>query len=229
MPKRSNTFQEAIYLVQKHLADEATVTESKEHPDAVTGALREVDVCVESDVAGHRVVVSIECRGHIRAQTVGWIEEMHTKHQRLPTNLLVLASSSGFTREALRVAEVYGIVTVAPDEIATEFGRRFQELFDKLWVKTLRASPKRVRLWMEETKELPEEIVRAFPDNLVYLEDGTELSTVRELADKVLNRSIEQRIEELLREATGTETHISAEWNLDDLRIPGPESCSSCT
>lgn len=169
MPKRSNTFQEAIYLVQTHLAGEAMVTESKELPDAVTGTLREVDVCVESTVAGHLVTVSVECRDYTRPQGVGWVEEMHTKHQRLPTNVLVLVSSSGFTPEALRVAELYGIVTVAPGEAATEFGRRFQEKFEKLWIKTLTASPRRVRLWVEATDELPEEVVRAFPDNVVYL------------------------------------------------------------
>jgi hypothetical protein len=45
--------------------------------------------------------VSIECRDRRRKQGVEWVEQMRGKHDRLPTNVLVLVSSSGFTRTAL--------------------------------------------------------------------------------------------------------------------------------
>jgi hypothetical protein len=214
VPRRSNTYQKAIYLVQTHIAGEAIVSESTELPDIGTGTPREVDVCVECEVAGHEVVVSIECRDHARPQTVTWIEEMHTKHQRLRTNLLVLASSSGFSAEALRIAQLYGIVTVSSDDGVSDFGRRFREKYERIWFKTLHASPTQVRLSVEPTDGHPEEIVRAYPDNLVYLEDGTELCTVNELADNILNRTIEKNIEELLGSASGAEEFISGEWDL---------------
>lgn len=65
--------------------------------DRMSGGQREVDVVAEGTVAGHNVVISIEVRDHARPQGLEWIEQAHDKHSRLPTNLLVLVSSSGFT------------------------------------------------------------------------------------------------------------------------------------
>jgi hypothetical protein len=97
MPKRSNEFQKLVFLVKKHVAPGPTVTESKFLRDRVTGANREVDVCIESTIGGHEILVSIECRDRGRRADVGWVEEMKAKHERLPTNALVPISKSGFT------------------------------------------------------------------------------------------------------------------------------------
>ena len=42
---------------------------------------------------------------------------MHSKHERLPTNLLILVSSSGFTGPAIAKANSYGIKTIAPTQL----------------------------------------------------------------------------------------------------------------
>ncbi len=107
-------------MIQSHIAGRAKVTESAELTDLVTGEPREVDVCIETQVAGHEIIVSIECRGQARKQAVGWIEEMHAKHSRLPTDHLVLVSSSGFTPNALTVARSYNIETVVPEELTED-------------------------------------------------------------------------------------------------------------
>jgi len=80
MPKRTNVFQKIVFLVKKHAATGATVTESKLLRDRITGAAREVDICVESVIVGHEVVVSLECRDRGRKADVQWVEEMKTKH-----------------------------------------------------------------------------------------------------------------------------------------------------
>ncbi len=117
MPKRTNEFQEIVAIIHSHLSAGATVTESKMLRDLDSGNFREVDTCIESVTAGHPVIVSIECRAHKRPQTVSWVEEMHSKHLRLPTNVLVLVSSSGFTRSAIEKARQFGITTAVPGEI----------------------------------------------------------------------------------------------------------------
>ena len=89
MPKRTNTFQAVMFAIKQHLAGDATVTESEELIDFISGDKREVDICIKTQVAGHSVIISIECRDHQRPQPVGWVEEMQSKHSRLPTDRLV--------------------------------------------------------------------------------------------------------------------------------------------
>lgn len=84
MPKRTNQFQELVTIIHSHSSEGAIVTESKMLLDLVSGEEREVDTCIETSVAGHSVIISIECRDHARPQSVGWIEEMHSKYSRLP-------------------------------------------------------------------------------------------------------------------------------------------------
>jgi hypothetical protein len=109
VPKRTNAFQTVVFMIQSHIAGRAKVAESAELTDLVTGESREVDVCIETQVAGRQIIVSIECRDQARKQAMGWVEEMYAKHSRLPTDHLVLVSSSGFTPNALTVARSYNI------------------------------------------------------------------------------------------------------------------------
>src|SRR4051794_8414322 len=103
MPARSNEFQRLIFLVKEQLAGTTSVvTESRFLPHRDTGE-REVDIVIETKVAGHTFMASVECTKTGRKASVGWVEEMLAKHQGLPTNLLVLAST-GFTSGAIKVA-----------------------------------------------------------------------------------------------------------------------------
>ena len=90
MPKRSNEFQRLIYLVRVNLAAGATVHVSKMLRDRITGHEREVDVCVEGIVGGTPVNVCIECSDRSRRADVTWVDEMKSKHERLPTHALIL-------------------------------------------------------------------------------------------------------------------------------------------
>lgn len=67
-----------------------------------TGVLREVDVVVRSDIAGHEVIVGIEARASARKADLLWVETLLGKHEDLPTSKLVLVSESGFTGPAER-------------------------------------------------------------------------------------------------------------------------------
>ena len=120
MPRRSNMFQRAVYQIQRQLAPDASVEESAMLPDRVHGGTREVDVVIRGSVAGHEVIVSVECRDHKRAQTLGWVEEMATKHSSLPTSKLVLLASAGFSPAAKRKAGLLGIEAFSLEEAIDE-------------------------------------------------------------------------------------------------------------
>jgi hypothetical protein len=113
MPKRSNDYQRLVYLVKSHVSVGATVTESKFLKDLVSGEDREVDIVIEANVGGHPMVLSIECIDRSRRAGKSWVEEMHSKHERLPTSKLVLASRAGFFEPALRKAASWGHETLS--------------------------------------------------------------------------------------------------------------------
>jgi hypothetical protein len=206
MPARSNEFQEVIYLVQTHLAEGSRAEESELLTDLITGAKREVDVCIHSVVGGHDVIVSIECRDHKRRQTVQWVEEMHAKHQRLPTNVLVLASKSGFTGEALTLASKYGIEAVVPglvpDSFSAEVGRRLEAL----WLKTIALSPNKFVVILSADDTLPEQRVLLPTDTQLFTRDGQSRSSLVELVEFLLHK--EDVYREMARDATGEEKYF---------------------
>jgi hypothetical protein len=105
MPKRTNPFQSVVVALQRALHPEATVTESKFLRDSVSGELREVDVVVETRIGPYGLTLSFECRSGTRPADVGWVDEMHGKHQTLPTDKLFLVSQHGFTSRAAAKAE----------------------------------------------------------------------------------------------------------------------------
>jgi hypothetical protein len=121
MPKRSTPFQAVVYEIRNRLAEKAqSVTESAMLRELSSGDLREVDVVLSAQIAGQDFIVSFECRQHTRKQGVDWVEEMHSKHSDLPTNLLVLVSYSGFYERAKRKAARLNIRTITPGPLEDE-------------------------------------------------------------------------------------------------------------
>jgi len=186
MPKRSNDFQRLIYLVRFNLSEGAKVTESKMMRDRLTKRFREVDVVIDGMVGSQRVVVSIECRDHQRVADVTWVDMMKAKHDRLDTHALLLASRSGFTPEARDVASKYGIelftlVDIDDAKISVMLGSN-----GHLWFKSVMITAEKVSIRVAQVGELPSETVATTPDNLLYLEDSSELCQTNELVDKLL-------------------------------------------
>lgn len=99
-------------------------------PERNGEGLREVDVVIRSTVAGHQVVVSLECREQARKASVEWVDEMSSKHSTLPTSKLILLSSSGFSSGAERRAASLGIDTYT-----------FDAALQEDWVAVLGAGP----------------------------------------------------------------------------------------
>jgi hypothetical protein len=197
VPKRSNTFQKVIYLVKSHMAD--GVTESTELTDLVTGEPREVDVVIEGEIAGEALIVGIECRDHKRAQAVGWVDEMRGKHEHLPTNRLVLVSSSGFTRQARNSAEKANVVTVTPSDLKDDGALEIIGKITRLGYKQLHLEGVTSVLAMVEANELePSEIVTTNPDWNIFLASGEYACSMEDLVRVAFERA---PTPELIRDA----------------------------
>jgi hypothetical protein len=186
MPKRSNDFQRLIYLVRLNLSDGAKVSESKMMRDRLTKRFREVDVVVEGKVGSQRVFVSIECRDHKRIADVGWVDAMKAKHDRLDTNVLLLASRSGFTPEARDVASKFGIEVFALEDIDDANIPALLGPKGNLWLKSVTITAEKVSIRVAQVDVLAPETVVTSPDNLLYLEDGSELCQTKGLVDGLL-------------------------------------------
>jgi hypothetical protein len=185
MPKRTNDFQRLVYLVRVNLAEGATVTESKFLTDRITRRKREVDVCIEGHVGGHAVMVCVECRDHKRIADVTWVDGMKAKHDRLPTNALILASRRGFTPEARTAADSCGIKTFSLEDVDQADFPKLLGTKSSLWVKSATVTAQRVVIQMPATSTLPAERLHAQPDNWVYTSDGSELCHVSKLVEMI--------------------------------------------
>lgn len=187
MPKRSNDFQRLVYLVRVNLADGANATESKMMRDRLTKRFREVDVVIEGLVGQQSVVVAIECRDHKRVADVTWVDMMKTKHDRLDTHALLLASRMGFTPEAKDVASKYGIELFSMEDIEAADIPAMLGPSGSLWLKSVSVTAQKVTARVAQVNDLAVETVATSPDNLLYLHDEAELCQVRELIDGLLN------------------------------------------
>ena len=200
MPRRSNDFQRMVAILETILSEEATVTESKMLTDQVFGVQREVDICVEGRMAGRPVTISIECRDHRRRQSVSWVEEMHAKHERLPTDVLVLVSSSGFSTQALATAESYGHHLVTPDAITPGFVGEIVNNVTTLLAQRMVLETTTICLGFTVDRRL---LICRVPDDFpLQRRDGADIGTAKTLVRNVLGRLTP---EELFRDVEGDE------------------------
>jgi hypothetical protein len=119
MPKRTNPFQQLVYLIQHQLKDrpDTQVTESKMLADRQGGLEREVDIVVECSPNGVPYILAFECCAVARKATIEWVERQIKKHEHL-SDKLVLVARKGFTRTALDLARREGAVTITLSEAA---------------------------------------------------------------------------------------------------------------
>lgn len=74
--------------------------------DPDTGRLRQIDGTIERE--GKRTL--IECRDHIEAQDVKWVEELIGRRLSLDADGMIGVSISGFTAPAVKKAAKFGII-----------------------------------------------------------------------------------------------------------------------
>lgn len=116
MPKRTNEFQKLVLMIQRTLAREASVTESAMRRNKATGAENEVDILIEASVGATPITIGVECVEYARKASIEWVQRMRGKHMDLSIDKSVLVSASGFSPNALRLAEAHGIQTMTLGE-----------------------------------------------------------------------------------------------------------------
>lgn len=196
-------------IIHAHLAElsgeRVKITESKMLTDLVSGDSREVDTCLEASVAGHKIIVSIECRDWGRRQTVEWVEQALAKHSTLATNRLVLVSSSGFTGQAQSKAKANGITLLELHSDTDAIRAEIVGNLNSLWVKRFDLSPKRCKFVFENKNDDPN--TPAITDTDVYRSDGTRLYPLSSLIETLIqSMNIDN---DSMRNAAGSENSFT--------------------
>lgn len=190
MPKRSNDWQALIFVVEHHLAarsTDAVVTESAMISDFLTGNLTEVDVAVRGTVNGHTVTVGIECVDLSRPADRGWVQKMQGKHAYLPTNVVVLASKSGFTPKAAELASKLNMVTVTVGEPIEIASARVAAKLDSVWVQLVEFIVDWAGFVLKSPTTDEQVRVRVPPKSAVYDANGREVSNADDFVHDHVN------------------------------------------
>ncbi len=110
MPKRTNEFQQLVLRIYQALAGTgAKVEESVLVPEKNSNAMREVDVLVTANVAGHSTRLAIECRDHSRDQDITWVDGLIGKYANLGIEKVIAVSASNYSTTALQKAAQHNI------------------------------------------------------------------------------------------------------------------------
>jgi hypothetical protein len=197
MPKRSDLFQDVVAIIHRHMAGEAEVEESAMLVNRLTGDVREVDVVIRSQVAGHPVTVAVEATSGKRRANVGWVERMVGKHQNLPTDRLVLVSEGGFSAKARELAQREGAIALSPKDLEGENpSAQIVGRLKSLWPKLLALTPERFRVFIERADGTAGWF-RAESDHLLFLEDGDPVATLNGFAHRLIQKRFPEIAEQL--------------------------------
>jgi hypothetical protein len=187
--KADDRISNLVYLANRHPAAGSTVTESKLLVDS-GGDEREVDVCIESNVGGIPLTICIECREGGRPATVEWVERMKGKHDDLPTDVLILYSSSGFTKGAIEKAKKFRKRIVALETLDEDSAERLFNGANLLSFKTSAQTANKVVIGLSASDGLPanQETFLLPADNTIAIfnESGQEISNLETLVTQIL-------------------------------------------
>jgi hypothetical protein len=219
VPKRTNDFQELITLLVQTIGEDRATPSAMVRSKVPGVRKREVDIRVQAEVDGLPVYIGIEVsESKSRRKTIEWVERMHGKHEHLSTSKLVLVSSSGFTKAALKLAEYYDIQAITPGEVTSGFVGEIVNNLTSLWLETLNFTAEKVFFWVDPPIGDPGLPVEVRPDiwasMAVYRADSTPMWSVGQLVTHWVREKIDvSRVD--LRDVEGKEKRFN-------LVQPGP-------
>lgn len=113
-PKKSKRlgrdFEMLIAMIQKLLVPRGAIIKSPDYlPDIYTSSKREVDASIRYTIGEEEVIIAVECRDRNKRQDVTWLEQLYGKKQSLGISKVICVSAEGFTADAIKKGEQFGI------------------------------------------------------------------------------------------------------------------------
>ena len=121
MPKRTNSFQNLVTLVQEALVPTGKVIASHMVPGLTPGKFREIDVYIETAIGPYSIKIAVEAKDESRKFDVTSMEEIVGKYRgrnNVSVDKVVVVTHRGFTpeSEALAGAERIECMTLSEAE-----------------------------------------------------------------------------------------------------------------
>lgn len=105
--RAGSEYETIVASFHRQFAADAVVTEN----EMING--RQIDVAIRKNVAGHDVLIIIECKDYKRRVEVGKVDELIGKMTDVRASKAVLVSDSGFTQGAITRAENDGRIELS--------------------------------------------------------------------------------------------------------------------
>jgi hypothetical protein len=128
---------------------------------------------------------------------------MTSKHNNLPTDVLILYSRSGFTKSAVDKAKFYNKRIVALRTLNDVSAEGLFGGASTLWLKTCSLTPTKIIFRVPESDGLAAENVSVFPDNILFNQNGQPIGIVKDWVELFLRSPA--AMPELLKR--GDQTH----------------------
>jgi len=110
MSRLGRNLEKIVRDLEKLLGDSNLEVKSPDKLfDYASEIYREVDISIKGKLGTNPILIVIECRDWGRAQNVTWIEQLKTKRDGIRANKMIAVSTSGFSPNAVILAEKYGI------------------------------------------------------------------------------------------------------------------------
>lgn len=111
---------------------------------------------------------------------------MKGKHDRLPTDILILYSGSGFTEGAKEAAKDFRKRIVPLETLDNTSAQRLFGGASLLWFKATSKTVTKVLIGVAASGDLPAEQVDAFTDTAIFNQSGEVISTAEILVNQIL-------------------------------------------
>jgi hypothetical protein len=193
VPGRTNDFQELITLLIQTLGEDRATPSAMVRSKVPGVRKREIDIRVEAEADGLPLYIGIEASASkSRRKSVEWVERMNGKHDHLSTSKLVLVSSSGFTKDALKLAEHYDIKAITPGEVTSGFVGEIVNNLTSMWLETLNFTAEKVIFQLDPPTSLSVEVRPDIWASVgIYHADSTLVCSAAQLATHWVREKID--------------------------------------
>jgi hypothetical protein len=170
--QRDSEWREFEQLIARIEKDAGPLGMTVKSPDRIrcktTGRLREVDASIRSRVGTSEMLITIECRRRSKVQDVTWIEQLSAKKTAIGADRTIAVSTSGFSAEAKKIADLSSISLRKLSEISVEDINSLIRLdFVLFWHKAVAIASVGIRKFrsLDWKMPTPEDVDFTLPEN----------------------------------------------------------------
>lgn len=108
MPNNGKSFENAVAKLHQLFGEESKISQNENIED-IYGIKREFDIVIRAKVNNYDILGLVECKDYNRKVSVQIVEAFAKKCESVNANFKVIFSKKGFSNNAVKIAEKYGV------------------------------------------------------------------------------------------------------------------------